>query len=379
MGLNPSVSAVESAADRPLEPVVAAASNEAAEAMQGIVVKQGWTIDLFAAEPLVANIVAFDIDHQGRVFVCESFRQNRGVTDNRNHNDEWVLADLSAKTVQDRINYHRLLLGEAAGSYAQHDDRIRRLVDTNGDGKADRSDRFASGFHRLEEGTGAGVLVRGKDVFYTCIPRLWKLTDDDDDGVADQRVALSDGYGVRVAFRGHDLHGLVMGPDGRLYFTIGDRGYHVTTGEGKVLANPAVGAVFRCEPDGSGLEVFSTGLRNPQELAFNELGDWFTVDNNSDSGDKARVLHLLEEGDYGWRMYYQYLPTRGPYNEDRLWEPLHREQAAYVVPAIANFTDGPSGLAYYPGTGFGETLEDQFLVCDFRGSPGVSGVRSFKL
>ncbi|TWU21475.1 Cytochrome c [Novipirellula galeiformis] len=379
LGLNPIVNALEATATQPLEPEVAEASDEAAQSMQGIAVKQGWTIDLFAAEPLVANVVSFDIDHQGRLFLCESFRQDRGVTDNRSHNDEWVLADLSAKTVQDRINYHRSLLGDAAITYAQHDDRIRRLVDSNGDGRADRSDLFASGFNHLEEGTGAGVLVRGNEVFYTCIPRLWKLTDDDNDGVSDQRVALSDGYGVRVAFRGHDLHGLVMGPDGRIYFSIGDRGYHVTTGDGKVLANPAEGAVFRCEPDGSGLEVFCSGLRNPQELAFNELGDWFTVDNNSDSGDKAKVFHLLEKGDYGWRMYYQYLPTRGPYNEDRLWEPLHPEQAAYIVPAIANFTDGPSGLAYYPGTGFGDELKDSFLVCDFVGSSGLSGVRSFKL
>ncbi|WP_345683094.1 PVC-type heme-binding CxxCH protein [Novipirellula caenicola] len=377
--LNSVAFAVESAATKPLEPEVAEASGEAKEAMQGVAVKEGWAIDLFAAEPMVANVVAFDIDHQGRIFLAETFRQNRGVTDNRGHDDQWLLADLSAQTVQDRINYHRSLLGDAAITYAQHDDRIRRLVDTDGDHKADRSDLFANGFHQLEEGTGAGVLVRGNDVYYTCIPRLWKLNDKDDDGVSDQRVALSDGYGVRVAFRGHDMHGLIKGPDGRIYFSIGDRGYHVTTGDGKVLANPAVGAVFRCEPDGSGLEVVCNGLRNPQELAFNELGDWFTVDNNSDSGDKSKVFHLLEKADYGWRMYYQYLPTRGPYNEERLWEPMHPEQAAYIVPAIANFTDGPSGLAYYPGTGFGDDLKDTFLICDFRGTPSTSGVRSFKL
>lgn len=379
LSLNSIVIAVESTTSKPLEPEVAAASGEAKEAMQGVAIKEGWSIDLFAAEPMVANVVAFDIDHQGRIYLGETFRQNRGVTDNRGHDDKWLMADLSAKTVQDRINYHRTLLGDAAITYAQHDDRIRRLVDTDGDHKADRSDLFANGFNQLEEGTGAGVLVRGNDVYYTCIPRLWKLTDDDDDGVADKRVALSDGYGVRVAFRGHDMHGLIKGPDGRIYFSIGDRGYHVTTGDGKVLANPAVGAVFRCEPDGSGLEVVCNGLRNPQELAFNELGDWFTVDNNSDSGDKSKVFHLLEKADYGWRMYYQYLPTRGPYNEERLWEPMHPEQAAYIVPALANFTDGPSGLAFYPGTGFGDDLKDTFLICDFRGTPSNSGVRSFKL
>ncbi|MCG8648318.1 MAG: HEAT repeat domain-containing protein, partial [Pirellulales bacterium] len=264
-------------------------------------------------------------------------------------------------------------------TYAQHDDRIRRVEDTDGDGKADQSYVLANGFNRLEDGTGAGVLARGDDIFYTNIPKLWKLVDKDDNGVADERIVLSDGYGVRVAFRGHDMHGLILGPDGRLYFSIGDRGYHVTTDDGRVLANPESGAVFRCELDGSGLEVFATGLRNPQELAFNDHGDLFSVDNNSDSGDRARVVHLLQGGDSGWRMHYQYLPDRGPFNREKIWEPFHAEQPAYIVPPVANFTDGPSGLAYYPGTGFGDQLRDTFLICDFRGGPANSGILSFKL
>jgi len=364
---------------KPLEPEIAEASQEGSEAMAGIRIPAGWEIQLYAAEPDIANVVAFDIDNRGRVYVCESFRQNRGVTDNRAHDDEWLMADLAAQTVQDRIDYHKRLLGDAAVTYAQHDDRIRRLEDSDGDGRADRSYVLANGFNRLEEGTGAGILVRGSDIYYSCIPKLWKLIDKDDNGIADERVVLSDGYGVRVAFRGHDMHGLVLGPDGRLYFSIGDRGYHVTTDDGRVLANPESGAVFRCELDGSGLEVFASGLRNPQELAFNDVGDLFSVDNNSDSGDKARVVHLLEGGDSGWRMHYQYLPDRGPFNRDRIWEPLHHEQPAYIVPPIANLTDGPSGLAFYPGTGFGDALKDKFLICDFGGGAANSGIRAFEL
>ncbi len=364
---------------QPLKPKIADASSEAMESMAGIRIPEGWKIELFAAEPDIANIVAFDIDHRGRLFVCETFRQSQGVTDNRAHDETWLLADLSAKTVQDRIDFHKRLLGEAAVTYAQHDDRIRRLRDTDGDGKADESIIVASGFNHLEEGTGAGVLVRGNDIYYTCIPKLWKLVDKDDNGIADERVVLSDGYGVRVAFRGHDMHGLMIGVDGRLYFSIGDRGYHVTTADGQLLANPAVGAVFRCELDGSNLEVYANGLRNPQELAFNDIGDLFTVDNNSDSGDQARIVQILQGGDTGWRMHYQYLPDRGPFNRERIWYPFENEQPAYIVPPIANFTDGPSGLAYYPGTGFGSALNDSFLICDFRGGPSNSGIRSFKL
>ena len=374
-----SVSAADFDDVKPLEPTISESSDEAEQVMSGIRIPDGWKIELFAAEPDVANVVALDVDHRGRVFACETFRQDRGVTDNRAHDEDWLLADLSAETVQDRIDYHKKLLGEAAITYAQHDDRIRRLVDSNGDGKVDESTIIANGFNHLEEGTGAGILVRGKDIYYTCIPKLWKLADEDDDGVAESREVLSNGYGVRVAFRGHDLHGLIKGPDGRLYFSIGDRGFHVMTKEGSLIANPSQGAVFRCENDGSGLEVYATGLRNPQELAFNELGDLFSVDNNSDSGDQARIVHLLEGGDSGWRMYYQYLPDRGPFNQESLWKPLTDDQAAYIVPPIANFSDGPSGLAYYPGTGFGDELKNRFLLCDFRGGPSNSGIRSFRL
>lgn len=340
---------------------------------------EGWKIDLFAAEPDVANIVAFDVDHLGRVFVCESFRQNRGVTDNRGHDETWLKRDLAAQTVQDRIDYHLELLGDQAKTYVEQDDRIRLLVDTDGDGRADSSEVYADHFNRLEDGTGAGVLARGKDVYFTNIPSLYKLVDQDNDGRADERIVMSDGYGVRVAFRGHDMHGLVIGPDGRLYFSIGDRGYHVLTPEGKLLHDPASGAVFRCELDGSNLEVFARGLRNPQELAFNDYGDLFSGDNNSDSGDKARLVHILRDSDAGWRMYYQYLPDRGPFNRDRIWEPLHDTQPAYIVPPIINFGDGPSGFTYYPGTGFGDQLEDTFLLADFRGTSSNSGIRTVRL
>ena len=287
------------ATNEPLAPDVEEASDEAVQSMLGIAIPEQWKISLFAAEPHVANIVAFDLDYQGRLYVAESFRQDRGVTDNRAHDETWLLADLAAETVQDRIDYHKKLLGDAAITYAQHDDRVRRAVDTDGDGRVDSSTVLASGFNRIEDGTGAGVLARGSDVYYTCIPKLWKLIDQDDDGIADERIVLSDGYGVRVAFRGHDLHGLLIGPDGRLYFSIGDRGYKVTKTDGQVLSDPASGAVFRCELDGSNLEVYATGLRNPQELAFNDVGDFFTVDNNSDSGDQAQSRSIAAKRRFG--------------------------------------------------------------------------------
>lgn len=366
--------------EKPNEPVVAAASDEGQQAISTFrVIDSEWTTELVAAEPMVANIVAFSIDNRGQIYVCETFRQEVGVTDNRSHDEIWLDHDLAAQTVEDRIAYHRELLPERGAEYAREDDRVRLLRDSNGDGQIDTATVFANHFHALEDGTAAGVLAVDDGVLLTCIPHLWWLRDRDGDGVADDRVKIHSGFGVRVAFRGHDLHGLIRGPDGRIYFSVGDRGYHVMTREGAVWSNPESGGVFRCEPDGSGLEVFATGLRNPQELAFDQYGNLFTGDNNSDSGDRARWVHVVEGGDSGWRMAYQYLTDRGPFNREKIWHPFHAEQPAFIVPPIANIGDGPSGLAYYPGTGFARGFEDCFFLCDFRGTPGDSGIRTIKL
>ncbi len=162
-------------------------------------------------------------------------------------------------------------------------------------------------------GIGAGVIARPLDgagateIWFTCIPDVWRLFDRDGDGVAEDRSSQSKGYGLRVARLGRDLHGLIIGPDGRMYFSIGDRGFNVTTAEGNHLVRYGTGAVFRAELDGSNLEVFCDGLRNPQELAFDERGNLFTLDNNSDGGDQARWTWLLKGSDTGWRQAYQWV------------------------------------------------------------------------
>lgn len=359
-------------------PSIAEKSAEAELALHRFKTAGGLRGQVFAAEPMLANPVAFCIDEKGRVFVAETFRQSKGVEDNRGHMN-WLLDDLAAMTVADRVKFFEKHQKEEIQEYSREHDRIRRLVDRDGDGVADEETVFADGFSSVEEGTGAGLLALNGSVYYTCIPRLWRLNDTDDDGVADERTAMFDGFGVRVAFRGHDLHGLTLGPDGRIYFSIGDRGYNIELKDGTRLVQPDQGAVFRCYPDGSNFEVFCTGLRNPQELAFDAFGNLFTGDNNSDGGDRARWMYLTEGSDTGWRMYYQYLSDRGPWSREKLWHTPHTGQAAYIVPPIAHFADGPSGLAYYPGTGLDERYQGHFFLADFRGQAGNSGIRNFTL
>src|SRR5207248_6197568 len=145
---------------------------------------------------------------------------------------------------------------------------------------------------------------------------------------------------------------------------IGDRGFNVTTSDGRSLAVPDTGSVLRCNPDGTELEVFATGLRNPQELAFDAFGNLFTGDNNSDSGDRARWVYLVEGGDSGWRIGYQYLDTRGPWNAEKMWHKQWGEQAAFLVPPVENIANGPSGVTMYPGTGLPKEYAGRFFLSD---------------
>ncbi|HRF01814.1 MAG TPA: glucose dehydrogenase, partial [Pirellulaceae bacterium] len=168
----------------PQQPEIAAASEEGVEALRTFRIPAGLSGSVFAAEPDVANVVAIHIDHQGQVWACETFRQSRGIEDNRG-NDRWLDDDLSAQTVQDRYDYILKHVPEAPQTYTAHDDRIRLLIDQDGDHVVDRATVFADRFNEVVAGTGAGVLSYRGDVFYTCIPDLWRLRDADGDGVAD--------------------------------------------------------------------------------------------------------------------------------------------------------------------------------------------------
>lgn len=357
---------------------VAKASDEWKKSVKRMQLPTGVQADLWAAEPHVANIVAFHFDEKGRCFVSETFRLHKGVTDNRSHT-YWIDDDLASRTVSDRIAMYRKHLKKKFASYETEHDRVRLVEDTTGEGRATKATVFADGFKNAADGLGSGVLARNGKVWFTNIPDLWLLEDTKGTGRANIKKSLHTGYGVHVAFLGHDLHGLVIGPDGKLYFSVGDRGMHVET-NGKTVSAPDTGSVMRCNLDGSELEIFATGLRNPQELAFDELGNLFTGDNNADGGDKARWVHLVEGGDSGWRIGYQYLPKLGVWNEERLWHTAPTNTAAYLLPPLAHVGNGPSGLTYHPGTSLlPDKYQKHFFLCDFRGSGGGSGIHAFQL
>ena len=387
-------------------------------ALRKFTVAPGLKVDLFAAEPDVRNPVALSIDERGSVFVVESDRRRSSVFDIRGHKD-WLEADFSFRTVGERAEFlkqqvsptnpaviKRLTGSGGNGSFADFNkdgvidwrdlevqtERIRLLEDTNGDGRADRASIFADGFTNIVAGVAAGVLAQGGDVYFACIPDLWRMTNDasrftipasDSSRVKrkTENVKLLTGFGVHIAFGGHDMHGLIFGPDGKLYWSIADRG--TDTNLFAKIKNPIPGltpelvadsgCIFRANRDGSDFEVVAWGLRNPQELAFDDYGNLFTADNNGDGGDKARWHYVVEGADFGWRIGWQWLearayqPKMGPWNGERLWHLAESNTAAYLLPPLAHIGHGPAGLAYNPGTGLPAQFDRHFFLCDFPG------------
>lgn len=332
-------------------------------------------VETWAAEPHLANPVAFTFDEKGRCFVVETFRHTQGVPDVRGK--PYTDDDIACRTVADRLAMYQKFRVPA---HPENSERLRLVWDSDGDGKADKDSVFADGFNRPEDGIAAGVLARRGSVYFACIPDLYLFRDPRGENKATEKKSLATGFGIHVQYIGHDLHGLIMGPDGKLYMSVGDRGLNVTTKEGKKLFNPDSGAVLRCEPDGSKLELVHTGLRNPQELAFDDRGNLFTWDNNCDSGDRARWVQIVEGGDSGWRCGFQHgtgyhtpaVPqgNRGPWNTEKLWLPQWDGQPAYIVPPLLNFGNGPSGITHYPGVGLNDKYKDHFFCADFTGGPG---------
>ena len=101
----------------------------------------GMQVELFAADPQVGNPVAIGLDEQGRVFVAEEYRFNRGTEENRSR--PFLLEDdLQLQTTDDRLAMFRKFADTFDGGmswFSKYSDQIRVLDDRAGDGAAGRT------------------------------------------------------------------------------------------------------------------------------------------------------------------------------------------------------------------------------------------------
>lgn len=364
----------------------------------------GLQINLWASDSLAPDPIALSVDAKGRVYITRTNRQKNSEFDIRGHRD-WMTASISMQTVEDRREFLRKTFAPEHsnenewlkdlnhdGVHDWHDltvekDEVWRLEDINKDGIADVSKRIINDFSEEISDVAGGVLARDKDLFVAIAPDLWRFEDKNGDGVMDKKTSISTGYDVHIGFGGHGMSGIVEGPDGRIYWNIGDIGANITTIDGQKIANPNSGFIARSNPDGSDFEIFASGLRNTHEFAFDEFGNLISSDNDGDhAGESERLVHVVEGSDAGWRSNWQYGKYTDPKNngyhvwmDEKMSVPRWDGQAAYFMPPIMNYHNGPTGMVYNPGTALGSDWKNKFFLVEFVGSTSGSHIWSFGL
>jgi putative heme-binding domain-containing protein len=364
----------------------------------------GLQISLWAPVPLVSDIIGISFDDQGRLFATSTGRSSRDEIDIRGHQD-WMVSSILFKDVEDkRAFYQRVLAPENSaknqwlddwngdGSRDWHDltfhkEGLYRLEDTNGDGVADYSKHIFQDLNDLVTDVAHGVLSFNKDLYLTVSPDIWRLRDTNGDGVIDTKESIAHGSGVHIGFGGHGLSGPLIGPDGRLYWKQGDLGVNITTRDGRKLYNPMSGVIMRANLDGTEAEIFASGLRNPQEYAFDDYGNLISPDNDGDhAGETERLVYIVDGMESGWRINWQFGKYVDPDNnaykvwmDESLFKPRFAGQAAYITPPIAAWHAGPAGFDRNPGTALDDAWRGYYFGSVFTGTPSGSSIQGFTI
>lgn len=286
-------------------------------------------LSLWASEPLFANPTCVDIDHKGRVWVCES------------------------------VNYRHKLHHRPPNR--PEGDRILILEDTKGTGNADKVTTFYQapdllaplGIAVAKDPVGPGYKV------YVChSPDILLFEDKDGDGKADgPPKKLLTGFGG--IDHDHGVHGILIGPDGKLYFSVGDQGVHnlqSSDGKGRKWTTNHTdcqgGTIWRCDLDGKNLELIAHNFRNEYEPCVDSFGNIFVSDNDDDGSQQTRICYVMPGGNYG------YWP-RGPGQTH--W---HEEQPGVVPKILRTGFGSPTGMCVYEGTLLPKKYWGQLLHTD---------------
>jgi putative membrane-bound dehydrogenase-like protein len=291
-------------------------------------VSEGLEISLWASEPMFVNPTCMDIDHKGRIWVCES------------------------------VNY-RNKLRNLKKLNRPEGDRILILEDTKGTGKADKVTVF---YQTPDTLAPLGIAVRphpngkGQTVYVCQSPDILVFEDADGDGKADgpPRKLLT---GFNGYDHDHGVHGILIGPDHKLYFSVGDTGVrNLVDKHGKKWSSNGTdcraGTNWRCDLDGKNLELLAHNFRNQYEPCVDSFGTMFVSDNDDDGNQQTRICYVMPGGNYGYH-------PRG--KGQTHW---HEEQPGVVPKILRTFFGSPTGICVYEGTLLPEKYRGNLLHTD---------------
>lgn len=259
-------------------------------------------VTLFASEPLVRQPCSMAFDERGRLFVGMGPQYRNPKPDTPG-------------------------------------DSVVLFLDTNGDGKADTTKEFATGFNAIQ-----GLAWHGRDLWIANAPDFTIVRDLDGDDEADEYIKVYTDLGNLE----HGLHGLNWAPDGKLYMSKGNskglnkpgryapkpfRDLAGVTAPADVPDFPAQekfskdnyrhayhdpaddwgldGGVLRCDDGGKNLEIVARGFRNPWDITFDSGFNWLGTDNDQTTGD--RVFMPFYGAHFGWNHPWSSYWGTGPH------------------------------------------------------------------
>lgn len=181
--------------------------------------------------------------------------------------------------------------------------RVLRLRDKDKDGRADEVTEFVRDID-----SPRGLIWDHDRLYLLHPPHISVFFDRDGDGVAEssKRLISDIAFGFKDRPADHTTNDITMGIDGWIYIAGGDFGFMKATGtDGRTLQHRG-GGVIRFRPDGSGLELYSTGTRNILATPMSPTLDMFSRDNTNDGGGwDVRFHHLTPLADHGYPRLYK--------------------------------------------------------------------------
>jgi putative membrane-bound dehydrogenase-like protein len=222
--------------------------------------------------------------------------------------------------------------------------RILRLRDANGDGRADEVKEFVKDID-----SPRGLLWDRDRLYLVHPPHLSAFIDKDGDGISDeQKILVKDiAFGFKDRPADHTTNGLSIGMDGWLYIAGGDFGFLNAEGTDGTRLTHRGGGVIRVRPDGTGLQIYSTGTRNILEVAISPTMEMFARDNTNDGG--------------GWNVRFHHFTGGADHGYPRLYKNFAEE----CITPLADYGGGSGcGAVYIDEPGFGEWNNAPF-TCDW--------------
>jgi putative membrane-bound dehydrogenase-like protein len=302
-------------------------------------VADGFAINIFAKEPEVINPSSLVFDKQGRLYVGAGPQYRTPTPD-------------SPK------------------------DYIKIFIDEDEDGVAETVKTFAEGLNSVQ-----GMLWKGDELWIANAPDITMVRDTDGDDVADEYTVVFTGLNTLR----HGVHGFNWGPDGYLYFSMGNthsgdhapkvirdlQGYTSSYGENNAPVNIVTdaknykksyrplkkheteGGILRFRPDGtSDLELYARGMRNPWDICMDAGFNWMGTDN--DPGPEGeRVFHPLQFGHYSFRH---------PWNFDWLGKHDAIAPSSLIFPTVSG---SGTGVLWYTASNFPKKYQNQFFIADW--------------